>query len=286
MAVAIWAALAAVLAVHALLPTIVVVVMLAVLSAWYGSLQHEVIHGHPTPWANLNTAFAVVPLGLVMPFATYRDIHLAHHRSPELTDPILDPESFHVDAETWARCGSLRRSVLRFLRTLSGRMILGPLLAAVLCWGRLVKEARTAVGARRLLVHLVAVGIILAIVVAAGMSPWVFVVGAAWGGGALTMLRSFAEHRWTTSGTRSAVIQAGPGMALLFLNNNLHHTHHARPAEPWFRLPAVHRQLDSDQEAAAGAGLYRGYTDIARRYLWRPFDAPVRTPAHSAVTAP
>ena len=225
-------------------------------------------------------------MGLVVPFATYRDIHLEHHRSPELTDPVLDPESFHVDAETWARCGPFRRSVLRFLRTLSGRMLLGPLLAAVLCGWRLVTDARSAAGRGRLFAHVVAVAIILAIVATAGMSPWVFVVGVAWGGGALTMLRSFAEHRWTESGTRTAVIQAGPAMALLFLNNNLHFTHHERPAEPWFRLPAIHRSSMAIARRPPVPAVYRGYTDVARRYLWHPFDAPVRTTVPSAVTAP
>ena len=64
-------------------------------------------------------------------------------------------------------------------------------------------------------------------------------------------------------------------MSLLFLNNNLHVTHHERPGEPWYRLPAMHRALGGDAEASSGAGLYASYVELARRYAFRSFDEPV-----------
>ena len=94
-------------------------------------------------------------------------------------------------------------------------------------------------------------------------------------GGALSLLRSFAEHRNVDQGTRSAVVRAGRFFGLLYLNNNLHHTHHTQPWVPWFELPAAHSALDGDRAAAAGAGLYRGYGEVVRRYLVVPFDRPV-----------
>ena len=57
-------------------------------------------------------------------------------------------------------------------------------------------------------------------------------------------VRSFAEHRFVDGGTQSAVVRAGPVMSLLFLNNNLHLSHHARPGVPWYQLPALHERLD------------------------------------------
>ena len=101
-AVAIAAGFAAVLAWHGRLPLGLVIAALAILGAWYNSLQHEVVHGHPTPWPRFNAALAVIPLGLVVSFATYRSSHLAHHRTPELTDPDVDPESFYVSMRTWS----------------------------------------------------------------------------------------------------------------------------------------------------------------------------------------
>jgi fatty acid desaturase len=288
-AVAIWVGFALVLTQQHRLPAAVVVVLLGVLAAWYGSLQHEAIHGHPTPWRAANTALVATPLGLVVPYSTYRELHLRHHASPDLTDPQLDPESFHVTPELWARCGPLRRAALWWLRTLSGRMVLGPPLATVRCWRELLVDARTRRGAWRLAGHVAGVAAVLVAVHATGTPWWVFVIGVAWVGGALTMLRSFAEHRWTATGTRSAVVDAGPLAGLLYLNNNLHHTHHARPGVPWFRLPEEHRALGSTAAAAEGAGRYRGYGDVVRRYLFRPFDAPVRSsprvPADEAAVA-
>jgi fatty acid desaturase len=64
-------------------------------------------------------------------------------------------------------------------------------------------------------------------------------------------------------------------MALLYLNNNLHHTHHERPGVPWYRIPALHREMGSDEIAAGGAGLYTGgYLQIARQFLFKPFCQP------------
>jgi fatty acid desaturase len=64
-------------------------------------------------------------------------------------------------------------------------------------------------------------------------------------------------------------------MSLLYLNNNLHVSHHARPGVPWYQLPAVHERLAADAVAAAGAGLYTSYLDVARRFAVRPFAQPV-----------
>jgi fatty acid desaturase len=273
-AVAIAIGFAAVLAWNGRLPVGFVIAALAILGAWYNSLQHEVVHGHPTPWRRLNTALAVVPIGLVVSFSTYRSTHLAHHRTPELTDPDVDPESFYVSARTWARCGRVRRATFVAMQTLAGRLLLGPVVAATR-WMRIeLTAARSRRGAVRLVGHGVGVAAVLTVVQASGMAWWVYAVGVAWGGGALTMLRSFAEHRYADGVSRTAVVRTGRFFSLLFLNNNLHHTHHERPAVAWFDLPALHERLDSDGIAAQGAGLYRGYADVARRHLLHPFDVP------------
>ena len=266
---------AAVLAGHERLPTAVVLVLLAVLAGWYNSLQHEVIHDHPTPWRRVNTAMAIVPLGLVVRFPDYRDSHIAHHRSPALTDPGLDPESFYVSAETWRRYGPVRRAHARIQRTLGGRLVLGPFVFAARHWCHGFHLNQTVVGAGRIVGHIAGVLGVLAVVWWSGLPIWVYVTGVAWGGGAISLLRSFAEHRLPDGGTRSAVVRSGWFFSLLYLNNNLHHTHHAQPWVPWFRLPAAHMESDGDAAAAAGAGLYRGYGEIVRRFLVRPFDHPV-----------
>jgi fatty acid desaturase len=272
-AVAIYAGFAAVLLWHEALPTVVVVPALAVLGAWYNSLQHEVVHGHPTPWRAVNHAFAAIPLGLVVPFGVYRDTHRAHHLADPLTDPDIDPESFYVSAATWARYGPLRRAAARTMQTLAGRLILGPPVGAVRWWRRIVALGSPA-DILGIVGHLAAAALVLIVVHAAGLPLWVYVLGVVWAGGALSLLRSFAEHRPQDDATPSAVVRAGWFFSLLFLNNNLHHTHHARPGVAWYELPQVHTELDADRAAAAGAGWYHGYGEVARRYLISPFDEP------------
>ena len=73
---------------------------------------------------------------------------------------------------------------------------------------------------------------VLAVVVASGLDVWVYVLGATWFGWSISLVRSFAEHRFVDGGTQSAVVRAGPVMSLLFLNNNLHLSHHADLACP------------------------------------------------------
>ena len=265
---------AAVLLGHERMPLGVTLAALALLGAWYNSLQHEVIHGHPTPWRHVNTVFASVPLGLVVSFGQYRDSHLAHHREPELTDPARDPESFYVSAEAWQRSGPARRAMHQALRTLAGRLVLGPFVFAWRHWRWSLAATHTATKVVRVIGHVAGVVAVVLVVRASGLPVWAYVAGVAWGGGALSLLRSFVEHRNVDEGTRSAVVRCGPLFALLYLNNNLHHTHHAQPWVPWFELPAAHEALDGDRIAAAGAGLYRGYGEIARRYLVVPFDRP------------
>src|ERR1700743_2060672 len=49
------------------------------LTAWHGSLQHEIIHGHPTRNRRFNLALAMAPLSLWLPLHSYRRNPLPHH---------------------------------------------------------------------------------------------------------------------------------------------------------------------------------------------------------------
>ena len=267
---------AALLAWHDRVPVAFAVVVLALLSAWYGSLQHEIVHGHPTPWRRLNEALGVVPLGLVVRFGDYRHTHLQHHATPWLTDPDLDPESFYVSPERWRRCGPVRRTAHRAMFTLGGRLVLGPIVVAARSVRRDLAGTRTVKDALARAAQTTGVIAVLAVVHASGMPLWVYVLGAGWGGSTVSLLRSFAEHRSVDEGTPSAVVRSNRFGSLVFLNNNLHHTHHARPGVPWYALPATHAEIGGDRIASQGAGLYAGYGEVARRFMFRPLDDPVR----------
>ena len=75
--------------------------------AWHMSLQHEVIHGHPTKLRWLNNFIGVWPLALWLPYEVYRRTHLQHHNDARLTDPLEDPESNYWTPAQWDELGGL-----------------------------------------------------------------------------------------------------------------------------------------------------------------------------------
>lgn len=249
------------------------------LVAWHSSLQHEIIHGHPTRTRWVNTLLALPPLGLWLPYPLYRDSHLAHHRTGRLTDPLDDPESYYLTADAWAKRGPLRRARWWIERTLVGRLVLGPIsmvtlyLAAELA--RLVRGDLA--HARAWAVHVVLVGGLVAwLELACGFGVGWYVLLFAWPGASLMLLRSFAEHRPARANAeRTAVVEAWPVFGLLYLHNNLHVVHHDAPGAPWYELPRRWR-ADRDAILASNNGYVfrRGYLEIAWRWAVVPKDPP------------
>ena len=274
-AVAFWISLIAVILASRHLPTVILLAALAVLGGLYMSLQHEVIHGHPTRVRWLNWLLVAAPLGMVLPLDRYRDTHLEHHRAV-LTDPASDPESKYVSAEAWQRSSAAFRWLLFVNQTLAGRLTVGVVLSVVRSIRGDLREMRTRSIVRRAwLLHFVGVAAIVVVLRAASMPLWVYALGFVFGGSSLTALRSFAEHLAVEHGPRTAMVRSGWFFSLIFLNNNRHYAHHEAPAVSWFRLPALAQELDADNAVAGAAGLYRGYGAVARRYLFRPFVHPV-----------
>lgn len=262
-------------------PLLLAVPLGGFLIAWHGSLQHEAVHGHPTgrPWVDLLIAGA--PLALWLPFPLYRQAHLAHHRTPQLTDPMADPESYYLSPERWDRMGAAGRALAWVLQTAAGRLLLGP---PVLVCRTLIGELASAVHGRDRLrraqvwgAHLLASAAVLwwALGVC-GISPLAYLGCFVYPGLSLTLLRSFAEHRPASAQRhRTVVVEAGPVLSLLYLNNNLHVVHHASPRAPWYRLPAMYRAHRARYLAKNGGYLFSGYAQVLWRHAFRPKDAPV-----------
>lgn len=262
------------------LPTWMVAVFGGWLVAWHGSLQHEIIHGHPTRSRLVNEALAWPPLALWLPFPIYRRTHLVHHRYERLTDPTDDPESYYVLPERWAAMQRPYRLLLEANHTLLGRLVLGPPLVVTRF---LVREfagmfpGRGRIRHRRIwLAHLGAAALLMAWVSGVcGISAGEYLLLFVYPGLSLTLLRSFAEHRAAADPDhRTAIVEGSPLLALLFLNNNLHLLHHTRPSLPWYRLPAVYA-TQRQTLAKRNAGLvYAGYGEVARRFLVTKVDDP------------
>lgn len=244
------------------------------LIAWHGSLQHETIHGHPTRSRRLNSLIGALPLALWLPYRCYSRDHRAHHATEAITEPLLDSESRYLPRED-GRVARLRRGAAHLQSSLVGRLLFGPFVAVVAFLAGECRRRARSPGAvvRDWLPHLVGVGIVLAWLHACGFGIGRYVLLFVYPGTALTMLRSFAEHRAAADpGHRVAIVEHGGPLALLFLNNNLHAVHHLAPGMPWYRLPAFYRRHRAEILRRNGDLRYRSYGAIVRLYAWRRHD--------------
>ena len=255
--------------------------LLAVAVAFHASLQHEVIHGHPTGRRRLDEALVWPAYSLVIPYERYRDGHLAHHRNPWLTDPYDDPESNYLDPATWRALPGWLRAVLRFNNTLFGRLLIGPVVSQCRFVAGDLMAARA--GDRAVVAgwlrHLAPAALVLACVAWSPMPLWAYAL-ALYGGLSLLRIRSFLEHQaHDRASGRTAIVEDRGPLALLFLNNNLHVVHHMHPGVPWYRLPALYRSRRDRYLARSGGYVLAGYGEVFRRYLWRAKD-PVPHPLY------
>jgi fatty acid desaturase len=256
----------------------------ALLLAWHGSLQHETIHGHPTRFKSVNTAIGAVPLALWLPYALYRESHLRHHADPSsLTLPGRDPESHYLAAGARNSMRLASYVVRRLNCTLAGRLILGPTIIVLRLWASEFRRPMDGWRAGVWIRHVIGVAIMLSWVIGVcGISLPLYLGAMVYPSISLALLRSFAEHRAASHPRhRTAIVEAHPFWALLFLNNQLHFVHHAEPILPWYALPRAWRDMKPSSIIGPGLVFSGGYREVARKYLFRPF-IPVEHPRWEA----
>jgi fatty acid desaturase len=242
----------------------------------HSSLQHEIVHGHPTRWFSVNRLLGLAPLSLWLPYDRYRALHRAHHVDSRLTDPFDDPESFYWCPQQWAQLGATRRMLLRAQQTLAGRVLVGSFwrIGAFLCL-----EARGLIrgepSLRRVwLEHLAwCLPVIGWVKLVCGMPLTLYFAVVVLPANGMQLIRSFAEHRARAQSTeRIAIVERSWLLGPLFLFNNLHSLHHESPLVPWYEYPARYR-INRERLIAENGGLvYRTYFDVARRFLFRAHD--------------
>ena len=258
-------------------PFFVVALLVTLLLTLHSSLQHEIVHGHPTRWPRVNRLLAIVPLSLWLPYVRYRRSHLIHHRDERLTDPIDDPESYYLTPDVAEGLDPLSRALLLAQQTLAGRVVIGPPWSmGRFMRGELGAIARGEPGVRvTWLEHLLwCVPVLLWVKLVCGMPIWIYVLAMVLPSTGLLLIRSFAEHR-ARPGVRQrvAIVEDSWVLGPLFLFNNLHSLHHEMPSIPWYQYYS-HYGVQRDRLIAENGGLvYRSYFDVARRYLFRPHDA-------------
>lgn len=278
LAVVIYGAWTALIWYNAVLPWWVIMPVGAYLIAWQFSLQHEAIHAFRGIPDWLRFAIVFPPLGLWFPFPLYRKSHSIHHRDNYLTVPGEDTETYYASRADWARMGAFQRNLLIFNQTLVGRLTIGPLL-------RLWKLANREIGRIRRgdrshlphwAVHAVVVALLFVFISGICKMPWwQYILLVAYPGMSLGLLRAFIEHRaGDLPEHRTASVESNDFFGLLFLYNNLHVAHHLKPTMPWYEIPGYYRANKAALMARNQEFLFKGYGQIARKYLFRPVFHP------------
>jgi len=257
-------------------PLIIVSPLLILIVTLHSSLQHEMVHGHPTGWNTLNRLLAIVPLSLWLPYEHYRRTHTVHHIDERLTDPLDDPETYYWTAEGWARLKPLTRVLIEAQQTLAGRIVIG----AFWSIGKFLRADAIAVirneqGVRAYWIeHLLwCVPVVAWLKLACGMPLWIYFLAVVIPANGILLIRSFAEHRaLPQTRQRIAIVEGSWILGPLFLFNNLHSLHHEAPGVPWYEYPSRYRRIRERLIAENGGLVYRSYFEVARRFLFHPHD--------------
>lgn len=250
--------------------------LVPVITFWM-SVQHELLHGHPTRWLWVNKLLGYAPLAIWYPYTLYRDSHLLHHCDEQLTRPQFDPESRYLSERHWQLNSPGSRSLHWLNKTLYGRLLVGPVIALT---GLLADELRRLQqGEWRAwsmwLTHSTCViAVLLFVQTQSAISVFDYLLASVLAL-ALSMVRSFYEHRPAASPhQRSVINEAGWPWRWLFLNLNLHLVHHDLPGLPWYYLPRVYAERREDWLLRSGQFLVNGYGELFRRHGLRPIDSP------------
>ena len=247
--------------------------LLIVFTGWYMSLQHELIHGHPTRWPRVNQLFGTLPLAVWYPYGLYRDSHLAHHRNHTLTEPDEDPETYYLSAARWAKLPRWQQQLIQLRNTFPGRLLLGPLLDVAATFGGMWQALRR--GNRPAIAMWLLHGTLLALLffwmARQGFSPLWYLLAVSYPALALTKVRSFYEHRAADDPlARSVNNEAAWPWRMLFLNLNYHSVHHDLPGVPWYGLRRLYLR-DREHYYQRNHGFrVAGYRVWLRQFWVRP----------------
>jgi fatty acid desaturase len=267
----VYATLGALVWFHASLPWWFILPVGAYFGCLHSSLQHEILHGHPTKLRRVNEALVFVAPHLWLPYGRYRDLHLAHHNDLNLTCPVRDPESYYLLPDRWAEMSGLRQSMHQLNNTLFGRMLIGPAISIIQFWGDEFRQMWR--GKHRIIkcwaLFVLSSAIVLGYVWWCGMPIWQYLLLVCYPAISLALVRSFCEHQAAEDvGHRTILVEASPFWSLLFLNNNLHIAHHERPAIAWYNLPTYYRTEKTRLVLRNGNYLKLGYGQIFKQYFF------------------
>jgi len=256
-------------------PTTLVMIPLLVL--WM-SVQHELLHGHPTRFLWLNKTLGYAPFAVWYPYTLYRDSHLDHHRDEDLTLQGIDPESRYLSQRHWQQASAPVRALRWLGKTLPGRILFG---APQSLLGMAQEEfTRLRQGERKAwlmwLTHGAFTVLMFWFIARYSIVPvWHYVFLISVPTLSVGAVRSFYEHRPSERPEQRTVLnEASWPWTWLFLHLNLHLVHHDLPSLPWFYMQRVYHARREQWVARSGGFLVNGYGELFRRNSLTPIDSP------------
>jgi fatty acid desaturase len=265
---------------------VVAMMVFPVLIALHSSIQHEILHGHPTRSAIVNEVLAFLPLAVFYPYRRYRALHLKHHADPHLTDPQNDPESYYRTQHRWESLPSALRWLLHWNNTLIGRILVGPAVSVVTFLIDDLKQIASSRQIRRAwILHGAGLVLLVLFLRLFAIPFWLYAVTSAYAGLSIIAVRSFCEHQWAETVEARTIIVEKTLLSWIFLNNNLHLVHHKHPSAPWYDLPGLYSERREAWQAMNNGYVFQSYSAIFRSFALRTKE-PVIHPALPIQTAP
>ena len=244
----------------------------------HGSLQHEILHGHPTRIGWLNDLLGWAPLSLWIPYSRYRDSHRLHHEVEALAEPGLDPESYYHMPKDWDQMSGFGKWLWEMNFTFFGRMIIGPWLVL---WGFFKEEGGLLLKGdaytwKSWIPHFVLMALLISWLQAQGIELWYYILVCMWPGLSLTLMRSYTEHRPESDNhRRTALVEGNWFTNTLYMAVNIHQVHHEHAGMPWFMVKPYYLANKKYVLARNGNFYYPGYLAIIKRFLVKQKDSPI-----------
>jgi len=247
-------------------------ILLVIVLAFHGSVQHELLHGHPTKSQLINDLLAYPPLAIWYPYPVYKDTHLIHHDDVNLTVPGVDPESKYMTEGDWDNLTKWKQQLALFNMTLLGRLTLTPLLHFVKLQKQMFVSLRmplSPISVVWIIHELLVLSLLLLVGFFFLVNVFEYIV-CAYFAQSVILLRSFYEHRAAKEPShRSIIMNASLPVRLLFLNNNYHIVHHNKPGMSWYRLPTEYKDRTDEYHKMNGNFIESGYNRWFKKYLFR-----------------
>ena len=276
----VYGAWAILIAFHLALLPVVWILLMSLVLALFGSLCHELLHGHPSDHQLLSDAIGTPALSFY-PYFEYKRSHLKHHDDVYLTKPGIDPESFFIDPIQWRTMNRIQKGLATFNMTLMGRLLFGPLrtyIGLAKCAIADFKSKNTSRKNQWLFYFGNILLISWLLFSYFQVSPGAYLM-AVYIGHSLIALRSFYEHQTHADPThRIVIVDSNLFFGLLFLFNNLHVVHHQHPGLAWYLIPGEYRRNKQKYRQSNGGFNFTGYRNWLK-FLFRPVASPVFPPS-------